>query len=134
MNTARQEPLKALVSRSMVKLSAAAVTYSPRVLQVFLNTDMRGGHNALILLGKSHGLDLPALQDSQAVIFINRKRTLMKIYVSGNTFSYTKRDVIDLDVIRHIPKAFGANKSFSYDAALEESLREKLFKKKRIIN
>lgn len=96
-----------------------------RILQVFLNADLRGSHNSLILTGKTYGLQLDKLTENQAVIFINKKKTLMKVYVTGNTFSFTRRERIDLEAIKHLPEAFGATGEFDYDKALEKSLTER---------
>lgn len=107
--------------------------YHPTITQVFLNADLRGSHNALIALAATHKMDLTKLQTNEAVVFINRARTLMKVFVTGNTFSSTRRDYIDLDVVRHIPRAFGANGDFKYDEALRISLTERLAKKRNAL-
>lgn len=122
--------MERLVKRPVI--GTAGGKYRPTIMQVFLNADLRGSHNHLIELAKAHKLDLTSLEHNEAVVFINKRRTLMKIYVTGNTFSFTRRDFIDLDAVRQIPKAFGANGDFSYDEALRLSLTEKLTKKKRV--
>lgn len=119
----------------LVKRPLLSRSYSPssqmRILQVFLNADLRGSHNSLIVLGKAHGLDLVNLAQGQAVVFINKRRTLMKIYVTGNSFSFTRRGFIDLEAIKHLPKSFGANEDFDYDRALAISLEERLGRKQK---
>lgn len=96
----------------------------PTILQVFLNADLRGSHNHLILIAKDHELELESLTPNQAVIFVNKRQTLMKCYVAGNTFSFTKRDRIDLAAIQYLPKSFGGGK-FDYDLALADSFDER---------
>lgn len=124
-------PLEKLVKRPHI--GTAGGKYQPTITQVFLNADLRGSHNALIALAAIHKMDLTKLQTNEAVVFINRARTLMKVFVTGNTFSSTRRDFIDLDVVRHIPRAFGATGDFKYDEALRLSLTEKLAKKRKAL-
>lgn len=102
--------------------------YEPTILQCFLDADLRGSHNHLTEIGKRHNLDLLNLLSGQVVIFINKRRTLMKCFVEGNTFSFTRRDHIDLSAISKLPQAFGCSGELSYDKALELSLMERLGK------
>lgn len=99
-----------------------------RVIQVFLDADLRSGHLGLTTLAKKNGLEISSLMNGQFIVFINRKKTMMKCFVAGNTISHTKRDRIDLNAIRYLPQAFGSNGEISYDAALEKSLRDRLEK------
>jgi hypothetical protein len=125
MNICRLEPLSKKITRTQSG-------NRPRVLQVFLNADMRGSHNFLIEVASKRGIDLLSLKMGEAVVFINRKKTLMKVFVYGNTFSYTRRDRIDLNALKHIPSAFGANGEFEYDRALKTTLIEKLKRKEEL--
>lgn len=95
------------------------------ILQVFLDADLRGSHPALIKIAADHSLELPELGENQFVVFINKKRTLMKCYVQGNTFSFTRSERIDMGAVSLIPKYFGAGK-LKYDDALRESLTKRL--------
>ena len=117
----------------LVKAIPASAFHSTRpglrILQVFLNADLRGSHNSLTLLGAAHRIDLPNLKKGLAVVFINRTRTLMKVFVAGNTFAFTRRDRIDVEAIKHLPEVFGAVGEINYDAALRILLEEKLGKK-----
>lgn len=98
----------------------------PRIVQCFLNADLRGGHNWLKSIGMKFNLDLEKLNNNQFVVFINRRQTMMKCYVAGNTVAFTKRDRIDLNAIQSLPEAFGYADGLDYDKALEISLRERL--------
>lgn len=101
------------------------------IVQVFLDADLRGSHNHLIELAQKKDLDLLELDPQETVIFINKKKTLMKCFVAGNTFSFTRRDRIDLEAIQYLPKAFGSKRGFEYDKALEISLNERLKRRER---
>lgn len=103
----------------------------PTILQVFLNADLRGSHNHLIEIADKYKIKLPELGKNQAVIFINKKQTLMKCYVAGDTFSFTRRDRIDLNAIKHLPEAFGYSGEFDYDKALGIRLEELMDRKKK---
>lgn len=100
----------------------------PTILQCFLDADLRGSHNHLIEIGNQHGLDLVNLLPGQVVVFVNKRRTLMKCFVTGNTFSFTRREAIDLQAISKLPLAFGATGELDYDHALKMSLLERLKK------
>lgn len=113
-----------LVSKKKVKVNNGYRT--PTILQCFLDADLRGSHNSLAVTGKKYGIDVPNLLPGQVVIFINKRRTLMKCCVEGNTFSYTRRDRIDLSAISRLPQAFGATGELNYDKALEIALIDKL--------
>lgn len=99
---------------------------SARVIQVFLNVDLRSGHAGLSQIAQKKKLKLKVLEDGQFVIFINRRQTGMKCYLSGNTVTYTKRDRISLETIRFLPECFGGDADLAYDAALEKALKSKL--------
>lgn len=75
-------------------------------------------------------MDLESLEEGQYVVFINKRKTLMKVYVFGNTFSFTRRERIDLAALQYLPVAFGG-KGFDFDLALKESLSERLITKKK---
>lgn len=99
-----------------------------RIIQCFVDADLRGSHKNLQKTALAYKLDLAELQENEAVIFINKKRTLMKCAVKGNTFSFTRRDHIDLEVVEYLPRYFGGD-GFDYDGALEESLNTRLKKR-----
>lgn len=98
----------------------------PKIVQCFLDADLRGGHNFLSGIAKKYGLILGNLTDNQFVVFINRRQNMMKCFVAGNTITFTKRDRIDLLAIESLPQAFGYTGELSYDKALEISLKKRL--------
>lgn len=103
----------------------------PSIVQVFLDADLRGSHAALLKVGGKYGLDLLELKDNQFVVFINKKRTLMKCYVAGNTFSFTRAERIELAAISKLPQHFGYHGELNYDAAVRDVLEQKLARKKK---
>lgn len=103
----------------------------PRIAQCFLNADLRGSHNSLRLMANDNGLDLDEIGSNQFVVFVNKKRTLMKVWAGFGTFSFTRRERIDLNAIKYLPRVFGATGDLNYDSALEQSLRDRLGVKER---
>lgn len=103
---------------------------TPYIVQCFLNADLRGSHDSLSRVAKKNGLDTRLLTNNQFVVFINRRRNMMKCFVAGNTISFTKRDRIDLAAISKLPQAFGSTGDLNYDHALELALEERLSRRK----
>lgn len=101
----------------------------PKITQVFMDVDMRNGHEGLSLLAKKFDIDPRKLPQNHMLVFINRKQTHLKVFVAGNIIAHTKRDRISLDAIREIPRAFAYSGRIDYDEALKNSLEEKLKKR-----
>lgn len=118
--------MNALVKKPKLKRNADY----PYVLQVFLDADLRGAHNMLSQIAKKEGLDLPNLGPNQFVVFINKRRNMMKCYVHGNTIAHTKRERLELEAISKLPQSFGYDGELNYDLAVQKHLEEKLFRPK----
>jgi len=104
-----------------------------RCVNAFLGADMRLGHDGLLAYAKSKKVDLNALGAGEAAVFINAKRTHMKIY-SAKVISFVRSvDInrpIDLSVLDYIAKIWDSDALFDYPQALKEVLTLKLESKK----
>lgn len=98
----------------------------PKIIRIFTDIDMRSQHLGLTNIAANENVDLPNLDQSEFVVFINKRKNKMKIFVHGNTFSYTQRSDIDMRAIKEVPKYFGYGGPVSYDKALETVIRKNL--------
>lgn len=99
-----------------------------RLLRVFLNADMRNGHDGLKQLAKTEKLDLAKLEPGEYVLFLNSARDRLKLFATDNIFAYLKLDRgrIDLRTLSKIPRAFSGSGKIDYDATLKEVLKKEL--------
>jgi len=103
-----------------------------KILRVFINVDMRNGHNGLTALAKEHKTNVGKLAPGEFVIFINAARTKLKAYGTNEVLSYVRQDKrISLDAIRYLPMAFKAKQKFDYDSALSMAVNDALAKGQR---
>lgn len=87
--------------------------------QIFVNADLRANHKGLTSLAKAYGTDIAKLESGNLVLFINRRRTMAKAYACNETIAFIKPSHgISLNVLKFLPKTFGAPGYLSYDAAL----------------
>lgn len=109
---------------------------SGRVIQCYLNSDLRCSHDGLAEVAKKDKIMVKSLEPGQYVVFINSKKDRMKVYASNNVLAYLRLEDgrrIDLNTVREIPRAFAASGRIDYDKALEKVVREGL-EKKRALN
>lgn len=101
-----------------------------KCVNVFLDVDMRSGHQGLTIYAKKKGVDLRAMNNGHAVVFINRARNKMKCYSYNGVLSYYRSDdvkrPIDLTTIEMFPRAFSPDGSMDYNKALKASLEKQL--------
>src|SRR3990167_6906670 len=100
-----------------------------KILRCFLNTNLAGSHNYLTRICEANKVDVKKLCPGDMVIFINKKKTMMKVYTANNTIAFTKKDRIDLEAIQYLPKIFESTAEVSYDRAIKIRLEE-LIKRK----
>lgn len=96
-----------------------------KILRVFLNTDMRCNHLGLKKVAEEHKINLDRLREGEHVCFINRTRTMLKVYSKNDIISFMKSpkgQPIDLRVLELIPKAFQTKGGFTYTKLLRKSL------------
>lgn len=95
-----------------------------RVLQVFLNADLRCSHDGLREIAKKGGLDVKDLQPGQYIVFLNAAKDRLKLYASGNVVAYMKQPdggKIDPRMIAELPRAFNGT-TINYESAIKEAL------------
>lgn len=93
------------------------------LIRYFADVDMRNGHSGLRKLAKSEGLDLRLMISNEYVIFVNKKRNMLKMFASYNVIAHLKLDngTIDPRVIAHIPTCFQGNQ-INYPLAVKKML------------
>ena len=123
----------ALVPKTEARKQVGEDRYRPetggRVLQVFLNADLRNGHEGLAELAKERGIDVTKLLPGQYVVFVNAGKDKLKLYAAANVLAYLKLtggQKFDLRVIAHIPKAFNGSGKLDYDKSLKDAVEEAL--------
>lgn len=104
------------------------------ILQVFLNADLRCGHDGLAQLAKKHGMNVAKIESGQFLIFINGQRSKVKIYAASNVIAYLKLDKgrLNMDTIREIPRVFAAKGRMDYDEALKLAVEKSLSKRGKL--
>lgn len=99
-----------------------------KLLQVFLNSDMRCCHDGLAKLAKENKVDVKKLEPGEFVIFINSSMDRVKLYTANEVVAYLRlqKGKVDLRTISLIPRAFMASGKFQYDESLKEIILERL--------
>lgn len=95
-----------------------------RVLQVFLNADLRCSHDGLREIAKKGGLDVKDLQPGQYIVFLNAAKNRLKLYASNNVVAYMKQpdgSRIDPRMIAELPRAFNGT-TINYESAIKDAL------------
>lgn len=95
---------------------------------------MRSAHPGLRRMAEKSNIDLTKLNEGEAVIFINAKKTKMKAYSYNGVLSYVRFDdpkrPIDMSSLNEIPRAFDRRGTLHYNRALLLTLQKKLRVKK----
>lgn len=99
-----------------------------RALQLFLNSDLRCGHEGLAAIAKRQEIDVEKLERGEFVIFINALKNRVKLFTANNVIAYLqlKTGSIDLRTIALIPQSFNASGKIDYDSALKEVIEKHL--------
>lgn len=103
-----------------------------RILQVFMNANLRSGHDGLEKLAKDNGIKVRSLEPGQFVVFINTHKDKVKVFAASQVIAYCRLEKgrkIDMNVIREIPRVFLSNGRLDYEAALKEAVEQALARK-----
>ena len=125
----RLEPHRVLSVKEPKKIESPV----GRVLQCFLNADLRCGHEGLAILAKQNGIDITELKPGQYVLFINSHKDKLKLYACNNVVAYLKLPSgqrLNMATIQLIPKAFRGTGTIDYDKALKEVILTALARKR----
>lgn len=102
-----------------------------KVIQVFLDTDMRYSFHGLIQICTENKIKIEEKEHGEFIVFLNTKRNYLKIIACNGTeypilaaYQVPNR-IIDLRIISHIPKAFNASGRFEIDKATQVFLESK---------
>lgn len=109
-------------------------TNGNRVLQCFLNADLRNGHEGLEKLAKDNGIDVTKLLPGQYVVFINSSKDKIKLYATNHVIAYYKLEkgrIYDPRVIAEIPKAFNGHQKLDMDVALKNAITKALARRQK---
>lgn len=99
------------------------------IVQVFQNADMRNGHDGLRIAAASAGIDTDTLTPGTYVVFINSKRTMVKLYAANNVIAFYRaraKEALDIRTIPMIVKSFKGSGRIEYDEALKQAVVEAL--------
>jgi hypothetical protein len=127
------EPIQGNFYRPMLKkASFGPVTKVGRILQVFLDSDLRSGHDGLSKIAERNKVDTKKLGAGQYLVFINRSKTMVKVFTGNQIIAHHKsrRGRITMDAIKFIPEAFTGSGDFYMEAAIKKSLQEILARRK----
>lgn len=97
-----------------------------KVLQIIFNADLRGGHDRLAKIAKDLKVDINTIKVGDFLVFVNRKRSALKVYAAGHTIAHFRMPdnrVMDVRILKLIPKFFNG-KELRYNAALEELIKK----------
>lgn len=98
------------------------------LLRVVFNADLRCSHDGLALQAKALRLDVAKLEVGEFVVFINAKKTMLKMFAAGNTVAHFKTPgnrQLNLKVLAIIPRFFNGQ-TLKYDEALSEVIRKEI--------
>lgn len=102
-----------------------------KLVNAFLDVDMRCQHDGLAKIAKKHRVDVWSLSPGEHVVFINRAMDRIKMFSPNGVLSYLrlKSDQrIDLDTLKYIPEAYDGSKDLrvTYSQALRKSLSKRV--------
>jgi hypothetical protein len=118
----------AILPKSLLHKHRAPPQNQGRLLQVFLNQDLRHGHDGLAQIAKDTSqLDVQKLLPGQYLVFVNSAMDRIKLYASGNVVAYQvlpKGQKVDIRAIKQIPRVFQSTGKLDYDKALETTVQD----------
>lgn len=104
-----------------------------KIVQCFLDTDMRMSFNGLGKLLLKNNIQIQSKEVGEFIVFINSRHTYLRIMACNGTphpviasYRVPSKTPIDLRVIAMIPKAFNASGKFDIDQATAVLLRKEL--------
>lgn len=103
-----------------------------KLVQCFLDADMRCQHDGLAKIAAKKSLNVYELEKGQHVVFVNTALDRIKMFSHGGVLSYLrmKKGKVNLETLRLIPEAFNDSPNFeiAYSRSLKKVLETK-FKK-----
>lgn len=104
------------------------------ILRVFINADLRAGHDGLSQLAKENGIKTSEIEPGSFLVFINTGKNKLKVYASNQVIAYLKlpNGKINMNTIRELPKVFNG-RSINYSEALKMAVEKQMREKGRTI-
>lgn len=110
--------------------TAKAKKTDNKPIRIFMDADLRGGHDGLTKAAKKEDIDVRSLGIGEFVLFVNRAKTGVKIFAPANIIVYLKMprgERLNMRAIRYIPRVFNAAEmKVDYQQALTLALDEQL--------
>lgn len=94
-----------------------------KIVRVFLDTNMGNGHRGCLKIAKKSKIDLRKLAPGEYAVFINKRRTIVKMFATNEVLAHYKGPKIDLAAVQHLPNYF-SHGQIDVDAALERVWRK----------
>ena len=100
------------------------------VIRVFLNADLRCGHDGLTAMAKKEKINLAELEYGQFTVFINSKKDKLKVYAQNDVLAYYRspHGRLEMRAIDKIPMAFRGY-GFQFEDAVKKVLLSELEKR-----
>lgn len=127
----------AIEARSM-RLSEVAATAAPdwrdptpkqgHVVQLFFNVNLGRSHRGLRMIATEYEIDLDRIVPGQYVGFLNRRRTAIKLFTSGNVYAYLRlyEGIVTADIINQIPRVFQSTASILLSNPIREAIESEI--------
>lgn len=100
-----------------------------RLMRVFFNADLRCSHKGLFEAAQESGFDVRRLKVGEFVCFVNKKKTGVKMFASGDRmlgyFKMPSHRQINVKVLRILPRFFNGGE-LRYQAALDDIIRSEI--------
>lgn len=103
-----------------------------KILRVIFNADLRCSHDGLRKIAKDLSLNVDTLRIGEFLVFINSRKSALKIFAAGQTIAHFKMPgerKMDMKIISMIPRFFNGQE-LKYDAALREKILKEFGKVK----
>ena len=100
-----------------------------RIIRVVFDADLRCSHDGLRLIAKKLHVSTD-LKVGEYIVFINAKKSMLKIFAAGNTIAHFKcpdNRRMNLNVIAMIPTFFNG-RELEYDKAIEALIKKEFHK------
>lgn len=97
-----------------------------RIVQVFLNADMRQGHSGLKKLAESYGIYPELFERGEYLVFINRQQKMLKVMAGKDLIAFYKSPSgrLTMESIQYIPEAFLSDGNFEMGLAIKRALTQ----------
>lgn len=130
--------MAAAVEARTMRLSEVAGTATPdwreptpkqgHIVQLFFNVNLGRSHRGLRMIATEYEIDLDRVVPGQYVGFLNRRRTAIKLFTSGNVYAYLRlyEGIVTADIINQIPRVFQSTAGVMFAPTLREAIESEI--------